>query len=345
MSDLAAREEAAAGTPAERAASAQVPVTERVIAALPGPRLFWTVLWAGWTLATLIILRSLAPAQLPVFFDPDETTTTFGGVVGYSMFIFLFGIRKLGRDVAALLPSVEQLTEGRMRQGEPFRAMGSIWWPVMINLVLLVPFEIPRFLNAGSALSLFSAAVGFVGWFPLATFAWMAGAVLWGLHHLGGSSLALVSFEADRSLGLRPFGALAFVPVLIYTAAAFPLILITGVLDIRDAVIILGLLIGLLALSFASLRRLRRQLLEAKGRTLRWARGLYGDALDPVRDGGIAELRAGAPELMAAESVERRAAAIQEWPFDEGIFRVIVAMVTSVVTAILARLILSQLNL
>ncbi len=60
-------------------------------------------------------------------------------------------------------------------------------------------------------------------------------------------------------------------------------------------------------------------------------------AFTPLRDQAL--------ELQAADALERRAAAIQEWPFDEGILRAIAAIVTSVTAAIFARLVLSQLGL
>jgi len=138
---------------------------------------------------------------------------------------------------------------------------------------------------------------------------------------------------------------LAFIPLLVLTASVVPLLL-PGVIDVRDAVVSLGMLGIILALLFASLRRLRRQLLAAKARHLAWARGLYAQALKPVQEeGGLPALRAGALELVAAEAVERKAAAIQEWPFDEGVLRAIVAIVTSVSTATLARLVLTRLGL
>jgi hypothetical protein len=49
-------------------------------------------------------------------------------------------------------------------------------------------------------------------------------------------------------------------------------------------------------------------------------------------------------ELHSAEATERRALAIQEWPFDKLLARVI-AIVSSVGTAILTRLILGRIGL
>ena len=45
--------------------------------------------------------------------------------------------------------------------------------------------------------------------------------------------------------------------------------------------------------------------------------------------------------LSAAEALEKRAERIQEWPFDEGVFARVVAISSTVVAAILARLLLA----
>lgn len=327
------------------ATSALVPLTERVIARLPGPRTFWLILWGGWFLIIFLIFRKVDPGLLVVLFEQEETTLTSGTVVAYTMLVALWGTARLGREVAALGPTVARLTQGVMSAGGPFRAVGSLWGPLGLTFILLLFYSGIGFVRAPSVPAALAAVVGFVGWLPLLTFAWVAGAVLFGLHRLGGTPLHLTAFEVDRSLGLRPFGSLAFIPLLVYAGAIIPQLL-TGVSDVRDAVISLGMLVTILVLFFASLRRLRRQLLSAKARHLTWARELYAQALRPVRgEGGLAALRAGALELVAAEAVERKAAAIQEWPFDEGILRAIAAIVTSVTTAILARLVLTRLGL
>ena len=84
----------------------------------------------------------------------------------------------------------------------------------------------------------------------------------------------------------------------------------------------------------------------AKASHLAWARNFFQHALDPIRTGdGVAGLRNGALELVAADAIERRAATIQKWRFDEGILRGIIAIVASVTTAIVVRFVLSRLGL
>jgi hypothetical protein len=134
--------------------------------------------------------------------------------------------------------------------------------------------------------------------------------------------------------------------LLLYAAVAIPSVFLRGPTQIEDVVINISVMFVIVILLFASLVRLRRQLMAAKAQHLAWARELYAHALAPVRSAASGEtLGAQAAVLQAAESLERRAAVIQEWPFDEGILRSIVAIVTSVSTALVVRLILSRLGL
>lgn len=61
--------------------------------------------------------------------------------------------------------------------------------------------------------------------------------------------------------------------------------------------------------------------------------------------GSLEALREQAPLLSAAEALEKRAEAIQTWPFDDRTLRLIAAIVTSVVVAAITRLVLKPLGL
>jgi len=92
--------------------------------------------------------------------------------------------------------------------------------------------------------------------------------------------------------------------------------------------------------------RLHRQLLEAKRRHLAWARSLYTEAYEPVRENVTLEaIRERAPLVSAAEAIEKRAGLIQEWPFDDRTMTRIVAISTGVVTAIISRMVLRSVGL
>ncbi len=111
----------------------------------------------------------------------------------------------------------------------------------------------------------------------------------------------------------------------------------------------LGLfLLGVLVF-FGCLQGLHRQLLTARLHYLQWAGQLYARALEPVRSGSLAALGEQAQPLQAAEVIQRRAEAIQQWPFQQRrlaqIAGIVGTVVTFVVTGIITRLILVRLGL
>jgi len=90
------------------------------------------------------------------------------------------------------------------------------------------------------------------------------------------------SFTTDRSLGLRPFGRLAFWGFAPFALFIAPFTFVSrGVADVMLNFVML--LVGT-ALFFLSLLGLRGYLLRAKARHVAWARRLYAQALAPVLD-------------------------------------------------------------
>jgi len=326
---------------AEAVRHALLPLTERVLRRLPHPRILWVVLWASvWPLGALIIPRLLPSSATVVDEGAAESLTTM-----YGALIALFGTAKLTRDLETIAPTIRSLTGGTADPTQVFHGVGSIVWPVILTGVMLMMWTGPLVLQHQGITALVTSAWGYMTWLPMVVLAWTAGTVLLGLNRLGGLPLHLRPFEDDRSLGLRPLGSLAFTPFLILVGINLPLLIFAPV-DLRDVALNVGTLLLGVVLLFASLLRLRRQMLAAKATQVAWARGLYSQAVRGVRaDGSLGGPQTMGRELAAAESLERHAAAIQEWPFEEGILRVMAAILTSLVTAILARLVLSRLGL
>ena len=76
------------------------------------------------------------------------------------------------------------------------------------------------------------------------------------------------------------------------------------------------------------------------------ARDLYGTAYEPVRETRSLEVLERQQSLLgAADALEKRARAIQEWPFDDGTFARVATIATSVTAAPIGRLILEPLGL
>lgn len=192
-----------------------------------------------------------------------------------------------------------------------------------------------------------------IGNIPPLTGLWVLIVLFLRLHRLGRLPLKLESFTGDRSLGLRPFGRLAFWGSVPFALFVVPLTFLSR--GRSDFILNFLLLLVGVSLFFLSLIGLRGQLLRAKARHLMWARGLVAHALAPVLPdanpgpapaGAAGEaLRAQSAELLAATEVERRAAAIQEWPYDDGTLRTFAAIATSVAAAMVARVILSRFGL
>ena len=320
-------------------ASELLPLTERVLARLPGPRVLWILLWASLPLVVQMVQPAVIGAQVSTADILRRAGAAYGSLIA------LWGVAKLRRDVAAIQPILADLSGGTLTVGQLFRAMSSISMPLLLMTGSAALYGLGHVRRLGAAAAP-TIVLAFAAWLPVVTLAWVAGTILVGLHRLGGMPLRLKPFEVDRGLGLRRLGSLAFTPLLVYAAGVIPAVFIPGPTQLEDVVTNVGVLLFIVILLFASLTRLRRQLVAAKARHLAWARDLYVQALAPVRTVGSREaLGAQAAELQAAESLERRAAAIQEWPFDEVILRSIVAIVTSVSTALVVRLVVSRLGL
>ena len=103
--------------------------------------------------------------------------------------------------------------------------------------------------------------------------------------------------------------------------AVTPLVL-TELEDLPSALVGTLVLLSGTVLFFASLRGLHRQMAAVKERELNRARSLYRQAYQPLQqDPSLPVLQQQAGLLGAAESLEKRAAQIQGWPFDEATFR------------------------
>lgn len=138
-------------------------------------------------------------------------------------------------------------------------------------------------------------------------------------------------------MAFRAFGFFAVISILLA---------IFGGPDLHAAIFNLALLLVAAALLFVSLTRLHQQVMIAKNRYLTEAHRLYAQAFETLNHPiSLEALTARAPSLNAVEALERRIAAIQEWPLNEGLIARIAAIVTGLTAAILARFILSRIGL
>jgi hypothetical protein len=175
---------------------------------------------------------------------------------------------------------------------------------------------------------------------PQMTLLWVYLSLMLGLFRLGSHPLALEQYSGDRSLGMRPVGRVAFAGFWSFVVNFAPLGLLAlgGQSGVDLYVVAAFLLLGTFAI-FGSLLRVRAQMAEAKRKQAARARQLYAEAYEPLRFSPSLEvLERQAPLLAAADALEKRADAIQTWPFGSALLAKAVVTATSVLVAVITRL-------
>jgi len=325
-----------------------LPLTERLLAWLPGPR--WAS-QAGWI--ALPLLRALGTVAFLEWTGKNPLCWGLGLLVlpealafTYAVPHALWGAARIAREASALEPRLAELTSAGQEPGpRVFRGMGSTLGPVLIALSI--------------SLCLLGATVGTAdGWIvlallllalaihlPITTLLWTYLMLMVGLHRLGARHLILEAYSGDGSLGLLPVGKLAFTGFWVFAANLAPLLLI-GLTSLASLVVGLVVFIAGVLVFFLSLWRVHGQMGRARQHQLLRAQALYEEAYAPLRTAYTLEtLEARSGLLGAAEALERRAEAIQTWPFSDALLARMVVIGLSVVTAILARLVMKPLGL
>ncbi len=326
----------------------QAPLTERVLARLPGPRVGWFVAWGLLPFAAYEI--AYRAWQLP----------TYQGLVSNLAigFVNLFGLwaaGRLSRRVEGLEPTLERLlpTEELSAHRHPFRRVGSIVGPLLVTALVVLSWEGIDFISFPSVATGFVLATVFLGEIAVSTFLWVYAVALFGLDRIGRRPLRLEAFATDPHLGLKPLGSLAFEAYLLFGVMVAPALALF-LTDVRGAVGTLSFVAVVSALFALSAYSLHRKLAEAKAGHVRWARGLVATAVKRIEQASddpadaeavLGALEREAPSLAAATEIERRALAIQEWPFDTAVIRTVAAILTSVTAVVLARFLLSRLGM
>jgi hypothetical protein len=327
-----------------------LPVTERLLAKLPGPRWLWLLLWGcvplvrGLTFMPLwnnaahdmgLTLWQLALINLVNIF-----------VWAYVIWLSLWSVRRVVKDVKALdarLSGVLGLHGHSARSA--FRGMESWLGPLLSAATLTLVFSLQTVLFGGWLLALLNLPLMFLIYLPVATWFWSYLIMMVGLHRLGKQHLELESYAGDKSMGLRPVGALAFSGFGMFAAILGPIVLVSVTDVLGLAVGLLFFVVGVMAF-FLSLYRIHRQMTMARKGEIAKAHELYVKAYEPLRFAPSLELlQKQAPLLSAAEALEKRLEGIQTWPFSDAVFVRIVAIASSVVTAIIVKLVLRPLGM
>ncbi|MGH3052099.1 MAG: hypothetical protein ACRDM8_03955 [Gaiellaceae bacterium] len=320
------------------------PVTERILARLPGPRVLWIVAWAlvPWANAGANLLLETG-ARSAIWEQSRALVLLNYAALSFAIAITLWGTERIAERLETLRQTTSTMFEGD--GSEPFREMNSVVGPVVASATTAIAFAAGALLGDGWTSALLRGATWFVLGIALWTFLWTYASLQLGLDRLGRERLVLDAGPVDPSLGLRPLGSVAFTGLWMLLAWLVPLVF-TGLPDVVGVSLGAGVLAGALAAFFFSLLRLHRQMVEVKASELALARELYAEAYEPVRTARTLDaLERQHTLLSAADALEKRAQAIHEWPIDEGTVAWVITITTSVIAVAIARLILSPLGL
>jgi hypothetical protein len=322
-----------------------VPLTERILSRLPGPRLAWVVAWAlvPWlNLAVVLAVGAAGRAGTGVSWGEVLNRTA----VTFAVLLSIWGAARITGELRTLPAAIARVVEEEESDVQRlFHGIDSTLAPLLFTAAAaaILPLDEASAGQPGDAL--IQAATWLLLGIPLWTAVWVYLTLQLGLNRLGRGHLTLEAYRGDRSLGLRPVGRLAFTGFWMLFGVVAPLML-TASSDRPGVVVGIGVLVAGVALFFLSLRRLNRQMVAVKQRELERARDLYRQAYQPVRDDPTLEvLQRQVGLLNAAEALEKRAERIQEWPFDEATFARVVTIASSAAAAIVARLLLDPIGL
>jgi hypothetical protein len=320
------------------------PMTGRILADLPGPRVVWIAAWAvvPWLNAAANLLLE-EEARSAIWEQSRALVLLNYAALSFAVAITLWGAERIARRLEELRATTWDVLELEAR--EPFREMNNVVGPLAASAATAIAFAVGALVVDGWASAILRGATWFVLGVALWTYLWTYASLQLGLDRLGRQHLLPDAARVDPSLGLRPLGGVAFMGLWMLLAWLAP-VLLTGLPDVVGVAIGLIVLAGALATFFLSLVRLHRQMVEIKASELTVARKLYAEAYEPVRSAPTLEvLERQQPLLGAADALEKRAQAIHEWPIDEGTLARVITIATSVIAMAVARLLLDPFGL
>ena len=295
------------------------------------------------------------------------------GVAGLSLllvilFYFLYMIRYMRlKLVAAEQLLIPLFPEGEDTYHNVFGHVSLILPPIIIEIVIIAFFflqAIPEtpinfIVYCSAPAAIFYLIISFPVWFLIfSTFAWVYFSSIRGLHELGKKSLNLKPFYEDRMLGVRPIGSLSL-------SLAFTYFVGLGILTLLPIVIrpdpspieyifllliltLLGVIFFFLPLNTIHNRMLDKKSTEQKA-LLEEFRGAVSNLseLNARKNSGssILDLK----EILISQTLvltfgikKEEVTSIPTWPFDTQILGRFTAMIFSIITTIIATIIIKR---
>ena len=226
--------------------------------------------------------------------------------------------------------------------------------PILLGVALVGVSSIPGVATPIPTTGLFGSLFLLVDYLfstiGFGSFVWMYLTSLRGLDKLGGEALRLRPPSEDPMLGLRPLGAIS----LSFGFAYFALL---GLLfsnyfflpfDFVGSIILPIFIIIGLVMFFLPLKSFHRQMKDVKRleqMSIRKQLALITVELDGPGPGDSQTSLQEIKKLMAIQILDHKASAIPTWPFDTGMLGRFTAIILSVVTILIARLVIIALHL
>jgi cell division protein FtsB len=318
------------------------PLTERILAHLPGAHAPWVIVWALVAPANAG-LNLLLGTESAVWHQGRTLVGLNYAALSFAVAMTIWGTRRISRRVAALTKATNEVLEDA-DPTDPFRELNNGVVPLAAATVAAVAFAVSALVADDWDSALVRGLTWLVVGIPLWTYLWTYGSLQLGLDRLGRERLRPEATRVDPGLALRPLGDVAFMALWMLLVWLVPLVL-TGLPDVVGFVLGIVVLAFALLVFFLSMLRLHRQIVVVKEQQLAIARNLYAQAYEPVQSTPTLEtLEQQCNLLSAADGLEKRARAIHDWPIDEGTFARVLTIATSVVAITIGRLILKPLG-
>jgi hypothetical protein len=319
------------------------PLSDRILAWLPGRRIYWIAAWALIPLANAGGNLLLGAETSAVWEQSDLLVVLNYAALSFGVVLTLWGTARIARRSERLRAETTDVLD--TDASDPFRAMNSVVGPLVIAVGGATALAVSAFLRDGWASAFLRGGTWLLLGIAFWTFLWTYACLQFGLNQLGDGRLRRDAALIDPSLGLRPLGAAAFMGLWMLLVWLVPVVL-TGLPDVVGIVIGLVVLAGGLGAFFFSLWGLHRQMTAVKEGQVAIARELYAEAYEPVRvEPTLEALERQRGLISAAEALEKRALAIHDWPVDQATWAWVIGIATSVFALTLGRLILKPLGI
>jgi hypothetical protein len=326
---------------ATTADSSRLLLTERILAALPGPRAAWVIVWALVAVVRLGVLLLIVNATGIAVESQASVASSLGqAILGYVILVVLLGTPVLVRRAYELDPVLMAVAPSRPA-ATWFARMTSVAGPLLLVAIGVAASVPSTFAEFGVVVAIVDVVLLATVMLPIMTFVWAYATLLLGLDRLGRTELQLADFPQDRALGLGGIGSVAMTGFWVLVVGAAPLLIFAGgdLVTLGTSVTTLAVVVGLFILSMV---RLHGQMRAAKARYVAMTRGLVARAYAPVRaTADLATLQANKPALEAAQALAQRAETLLEWPIDERMVAWITVVVTGVATSLVVRFVIA----